>query len=175
MFTLNEKVVYPGHGVARINRILERKIAGKSTSFFELTFLNKEMTILVPIHNVDSVGIRQLSSQKNINNIFKILAEATPIISPEITINWNKRNKGYKNKIQRGNLQEICEIYRELRWLEQQKDLSFGEKNLLQQTEMLLAEEIALVNDTNKKEACNQLRIFTQTLPAKAIEVSDNV
>ena len=78
-----------------------------------------------------------------------------------MAINWNKRNKSYKNKIQRGDLREICEIYRELRWLEQQKDLSFGEKHLLQQTEALLAEEISLVNQVNKEETCHQLRNCT--------------
>ena len=70
MFSLHEKVVYPGHGVAQINRILKRRIAGKITSFFELEFLNKDMTILVPVDNISSVGIRQLCSQEKITDIF---------------------------------------------------------------------------------------------------------
>ena len=71
MFDLNEKVIYPGYGVAKINRIVEKKVAGKNTSFFELLFMNKDMTILVPTQNLTSVGIRRLSSCENINSILK--------------------------------------------------------------------------------------------------------
>ncbi len=162
MFSLHEKVVYPGYGVAKINRILERSIGGSAKSFYELTFLNKDMTILVPVENIESVGIRPLSSRENVTSVFHLLSEHMPIKAAEVTINWNKRNKSYKTKIQRGDLAEISEIYRELRWLEQHKDLSFGEKNLLQQTEALLAEEISLVNEMKQEEAYNQLRTFTK-------------
>ena len=94
MFSLHEKVVYPGHGVAKINRIIKRKIAGKTTSFFELGFLNKDMTILVPVDNVASVGIRCLCSQEKITDIFKMLSEPVNYVHNEtVTTNWNKRNK----------------------------------------------------------------------------------
>ncbi len=166
MFSLNEKVVYPGHGVAKINRILERRIAGKSTSFFELKFLNKDMIILVPVYNAVSVGIRRLSSRKNINIVFKMLAEPMEAAHHEaVVINWNKRNKEYQGKIRTGNLHEICEIYRDLKRIEGQKELSFGEKNLLKQTEALLVEEIALVHDMGKDKAVEQLRSLVGSMP----------
>ena len=58
MLSLNDKVVYPGYGVAKVDRVLEKTVGGSPTSFFELHFLNKEMTILVPIDMIFSVGIR---------------------------------------------------------------------------------------------------------------------
>ena len=64
-----------------------------------------------------------------------------------VTTNWNKRNKEYQGKIRTGNLREICEIYKDLKHIQCQKELSFGEKNLLHQTEGLLVEEIALVSN----------------------------
>jgi|SRR5579872_7051102 len=159
MFTLNEKVVYPGHGVAKISRIVEKNVAGNKTSFFELQFLNKDMTILVPKDNFDSVGIRRLSSNDNINEIFRLLSEPAKKMSYELTAsNWNKRNKEYQGKIRTGNIGEICKIYRDLKHIARHKELSFGEKNLLNQTEGLLVEEIALVTQVGHDQAIQHLR-----------------
>ncbi len=162
MFSQDEKVVYPGHGVAIIQRILERRVGGKATKFYELKFINKDMTILVPVDNIESIGIRVLSTQKDIGKLLELFED--PIIphANEMALNWNKRNKEYQGKIRSGNLQEICEIYRDLRHIEHQKELSFGEKALLQQAETLLAEEIALACDIGSEKATNQLRTLVQ-------------
>ncbi len=171
MYSLNEKVVYPGHGVAKINRIVEKNISNKTATFYELKFLNKEMTILVPTDNFISVGIRKLSSDENINYIFQILSEPVKKInSRELnSSSWNKRSKQYQFKLRSGDLLEISKIYRDLQYIAQQKELSFGERALLQQTEMLLAEEISLVKNLVEEKAVEQLRSFfnhkTQNLP----------
>lgn len=159
MFILNEKVVYPGHGVAQIYRIIEKKVAGVDTQFFELKFINKEMTVLVPISNVSAVGIRRLSSDINIKAMFDLLSE--PVIDTHhesVASNWNKRSKGYQFKIRSGDIGQICKIYRDLKHISLKKELSFGEKNLLQQTEALLAEEISLVMAVSEERAIEYLR-----------------
>ncbi len=160
MFVLNEKVVYPGHGVARVNRIIEKRVAGTITHFFELVFLHKDMTILVPINNLASVGIRRLTSGQNINELMEKLSEPTVVqkLPETLASNWNKRSKEYQGKLRTGNIQEICKIYKDLRSIEKKKELSFGEKNLLQQTEALLVEEIALVKQVGEDKAVEQLR-----------------
>lgn len=162
MFTRNEKVVYPGHGVAVIDRILEKKIAGKNTQFFELHFLNKDMTIFVPVDNAIAVGIRPLCSIDNINDIFNLLAQPPMGHHHEVLINWNKRNKEYQGKLRRGDLREICAIYRDLKHIETHKELSFGEKSLLQQTELLLVEEISIVKKIEIENAIKQLRSLVE-------------
>lgn len=159
MFARNEKVVYPGHGVAIISCVIEKKIAGRSLQFFELRFLNKDMTILVPTDNASEVGIRPLSSAEYINEIFIILAQ--PVMTKQldaVVSNWNKRNKEYQGKLRSGNLLELCAIYRDLRHIEVSKELSFGEKSLLQQTESLLSEEISIVTKVPVTDAAKQLK-----------------
>jgi CarD family transcriptional regulator, regulator of rRNA transcription len=159
MFTRNEKVVYPGHGVAIISAIIEKKIAGRLSQFFELRFLNKDMTILVPTDNALAVGIRHLSSTDYINTIFTKLTQPALVKNHDAVVsNWNKRNKEYQGKLRSGDLLEICAIYRDLRHIENYKELSFGEKSLLQQTESLLVEEIALVKKINTVAATEHLR-----------------
>ena len=164
MFVLGEKVVYAGHGVAKISRVVEKKVGGSTASFFELKFINKDMTILVPMQNLSLVGVRRLSSRESINDIFKILSQPAEYVPNELaTSNWNKRNKEYQCRLRTGNLSEICKIYRDLKHMSGQKELSFGEKNLLSQTEALLVEEIAIVENIVEEKAMEQLRSLVNT------------
>ncbi len=170
IFTLNDRVVYPGHGVARINRIVEKTVSKETVHFFELKFLNKDMTVLVPTTNLDSVGIRALSSASLINTVFKVLAHPVKdSLEYELMVsNWNKRNKDYQNKIRKGDLIELSEIYRDLKHIARQKELSFGEKSLLQKTESLLVEEIAVVEQVGEEKALLLLRSSVSTMAREA-------
>lgn len=160
MFSCHENVVYPGHGVACIRKIVEKNVGGVKTVFYELSFLNKEMTVLVPKESAVQVGLRHLSSMENVQQAFEIIARPPrekrrfgPLVG-----NWNKRNKGYQLKLRTGSLSELSEIYRDLRLIEEYKPLSFGEKHLLLQTEELLAEEISLVKKIDHDSTIEQLR-----------------
>jgi CarD family transcriptional regulator len=159
MFNLHDRVVYPGHGVARIARIITKSIDGHEKIFYELKFINKDMTILVPVEA--SSIIRHLTEYERIDDIFKFLASQPIKRRPhhlEMPINWKQRNKEYQSKLRTGNLMEISEIYRELKHIEHYKELSFCEKNLLTQTEMLLAEELALIKKIEEEEIVRFLR-----------------
>ena len=161
MFMVKEKVVYPGHGVARIDRVVEKEIGGSSTTFFELRLLNKDMTVLVPTNNLDSAGIRHLSTSTCIKDVLKLLGEK-PVrdTCSEVLSNWNKRNKDYQCRLRSGDLLEISRIYRDLKCIEQEKELSFGERALLGQTEHLLAEEISEVHNWKEDKAIEQIRSY---------------
>ena len=158
MFALNEKVIYPGHGVARISCVVEKTVGGAVTRFFELTFYNKDMTILIPISSSESLGIRKLSSRERVTRALKILSEPAKCKCESNSVNWNKRNKEYQCKLRSGNIDEMCEIYRDLKHISTRKELSFGEKNLLSKTETLLVEEISLVNDVGEDKTIKKLR-----------------
>lgn len=163
MFTLNEKVVYPGHGVAKVNRLVKKIIAGQATNLIELTFLNKEMTILIPTSSASSAGIRKISSDGIVDTVLKMLAEPTHIAQQEFNgSSWSKRHRDYQNKLHSGDLSEIGQIYRDLNVMSMRKELSFGEKNLLNQTEQLLAEEIAIVKKTGEEKTVEHLRSLCQ-------------
>ena len=160
MFCLHEKVVYPGHGVAKIQRILKKLVGGSEATFYELDFLNKDMTVLVPTTNADAVGLRALSSHEHILGVFSYLNE-TPNDQTNLEFtpaNWSKRNKEYQVKLKNGDLQELCEIYRDLHVISGHKELSFGEKTLLQQIEALLVEEISLVEEVGEEKTMEHLR-----------------
>lgn len=159
MFCINEKVVYPGHGVAHINRIISKIVAGNEVLFYELSFI-KGVTILVPIHNAEVVGIRKISTNETINTAFVVLSKPCKSMnnSEHSTYSWNKRSKEYQRKLTSGSLEDLLEIYKDLKYIEQSKELSFGERNILQQAETFLAEEIALSQKLEIINAIEKLR-----------------
>jgi CarD family transcriptional regulator len=89
-----------------------------------------------------------------------------PAHQEAVVINWSKRNKEYMGKLRTGDIAEIGVIYRNLKYIEAIKGLSFGEKNLLKQTEIMLIEEIALVTDIGQETAEQYVRSLIQKQPA---------
>lgn len=160
MFLLNEKIVYPGYGVAIINRLVGRLVSGKKTNFFELKFYNKDMTVLVPEERLESVGVRKLSSLKELNIVLHKLHEfnQTDIVTEHNASTWNKRNKEYQCKLRSGKLEQLALIYKELHLIALDKELSFGERNLFNQIENLLLEEIIVIKKIDKIKAQQLLR-----------------
>jgi CarD family transcriptional regulator len=161
MFALNEKVVYPGYGVALIKQIMEKTIGAQKTFFYELHLLNKNMTILVPLQSVEVVGIRRLESEESVETLFKDLSEAARKAAlGEFNLgNWNKRNKEYQLKLRTGRLKDLSDIYKDLYFISRSKELSFGEKTILKQTETLLAEEISIIWQKAEEKAIEKLRL----------------
>lgn len=160
MFALNENVVYPGYGVARVNRVIERVVDNRIARFFELKFLHKDMTILVPVDNLMAVGVRALNSPTHVAAVFAALVVSVnrDALREAAANSWNKRNKKYQAVLRSGDLVEISKIYRDLQHLAQTKELSFGERALLLQTEILLAEEIAIIECNSIEHSISQLR-----------------
>lgn len=159
-FRLYEKVVYPGHGVAVISSINEKEVGGDKITFYELTLMGKGTTILVPMNSAHAIGLRSLSSIEGIRQAFLIMEQPvrTSYHHEFSASSWNKRSKQYQAKLRKGGLIELSEVYRDLKFMQTQKELSFGEKELLQRTEELLTEEISLVQDKNEQHTVAKLR-----------------
>jgi CarD family transcriptional regulator len=165
MFRLNEKVVYPGHGVATISKVTEKMVGGEKINFYELTLLGKGTTILVPMESAHAIGLRSLTNLEGINRAFLVMSQSvkTSYHHEFSASSWNKRSKQYQSKLRNGGLVELSEVYRDLKLMQTKKELSFGEKELLHRTEELLAEEISLVQNNNEQNTIAKLRSLCKT------------
>ncbi len=161
MFNPHDIIVYPGYGVARINREVEKIISGSIIKLYELQFMNKDVTILVPVGGMFSVGIRQPSTKEEILALFEIFCiQLTPDSIAELSLSsWNRRSKEYQNKIRTGSVQELAVIYRDLKTIERYKSLSFGEKAVMHQVEALISEECAVVERRSAEEVAKEIRM----------------
>ncbi len=161
MFKQNDKIVYPGYGVAVVEDIIEKTVGGDSITFFKLSFLYKDMTILVPAYNTKMIGIRYPSNEETINEALQELHKKPERQFESIDFmpsGWNRRQKNYQIKIQSGLFIEVVKIYRDIMYIAKQKELSFGERSLLQSIEDLIVQELQLIRETPKDDIVQELR-----------------
>jgi CarD family transcriptional regulator len=151
-FKVGDKAVYPARGVAEVVSIDEKDIAGNRQRFYVLRLLDTDHKIMVPVNNATHIGLRKPISEKEIREIFRIL-KIEDIQFDNQT--WNRRYRGFMDKIKTGSVFEVAEVLRDLSRLRATKALSFGEKQMLEKARGLIVKEIAVarVKDEDKVRA----------------------
>lgn len=140
-FKVGDHAVYPGHGVGRIHSIESKEILGKIHNFYSIMILETGMKIMIPAANIKSVGLRPLISKDEATQVVTILKDKNVKID---TQTWNRRYRDYMEKIKTGSVFEIAEVLRDLYVLKVDKELSFGEKKMLDTAKNLLLKELNL-------------------------------
>jgi CarD family transcriptional regulator len=149
MFKAGDKVVYPTHGVGRIEKLEEREMAGGRQKFFIVRLYSSEMKIMVPIDNVHKVGLRKLVRKEDIPKVLEILDGGKVHVSP----NWNRRYKCNIDKIKTGSIFDLAEVLKSLLYIQKEKNLSFGERRMLDNVRQLIVSEVAHVRNIRKEDA----------------------
>jgi CarD family transcriptional regulator len=153
-FSVGDKVVYPGHGVAEITGLEAREISGAKLEFYVLSVLENNMKVMVPKHNAKSVGLRKLVDEAEVEQVYSVLAHRGGKIS---TATWNRRYREYMEKIKTGSLIEIASVLRDLCILRSDKELSFGERKMLDTARSLLVQELALAKGQEETVVASEL------------------
>jgi CarD family transcriptional regulator len=159
MFKIGDKAVYPSHGVGIIEDIKCRVISGAKRTFYVLRIVDKEMTIMIPTDNAQSVGLREIIDKKEVPKVFRILAERNVGVDCQT---WNRRYREYMEKIKSGSVFEVAEVLRDLVLLKCDKDLSFGERQMLDLAQNLLVKELSVAKNMAEEKMRLRLQsIFT--------------
>ena len=153
MFAVGDKVVYPMHGAGIIECIEKRKVDGATVDYFVLQMLLGDMKVMIPVKNVDKVGVRHIINKKILPQVEKVLKDRPENVMKQIT--WNRRFNLYLDKMKSGNIFEVADVVRTLAVQELDKKLSTGERRLFNTAKHILLSEIMMVRsyDQNKSEA----------------------
>ena len=149
MFKIGDLAVYPAHGVGIIERIESQEFSGSSQDFYVMRILDNDMIIMIPTQNVDSVGLRGIIGKKEVSKLYSILEKRDVVIDNQT---WNRRYREYTDKIKTGSVYEVAEVYRDLLILKIEKELSFGERKMLDTARNLLVKEIALAKKVEEEQ-----------------------
>ncbi len=142
LFSVGDSAVYPSQGIGRIVGIEEREIHGKVCSFYLLEVASSGLRILVPVDKASQVGLRPVANPADIDEVLVILREERPP-SERKGPSWNRRFRGFMEKVKSGSLFEIAEVLRDLHQLRKQKTLSFGERRMMDTARGLLIQELS--------------------------------
>jgi CarD family transcriptional regulator len=140
-FVVGNNVVYPGHGVGEVTSIETKEIMGSKHVFYSIRILETGMKIMVPKSNVANVGLRPIISKNEAGKVMEILKQKNVKIDNQT---WNRRYREYKEKIDTGSVYEIAEVLRDLFLLKVDKELSFGERQMLDKARSFLLKELSL-------------------------------
>jgi CarD family transcriptional regulator len=141
VFKVGERAVHPAHGVGEVVQIEERELGGRKTSCYVLKIVDSDLKLMVPTETAGRVGLRAVMKKKEAEKILDILR------APEVAVDvqpWNRRFRAYTEMLKSGLPAEIAKVLRDMYRLKFDKDLSFGERRLLDQARSLLIQELAL-------------------------------
>jgi CarD family transcriptional regulator len=153
-FEVGDKAVYPVHGVAEVVALEQRDIGGSKTPVYILKIIDTGLKIMVPTTNAGSVGLRDLINSKQVKEVYSILKSRDV---PRDTQTWNRRYREYMEKIKTGSVFEIAEVLRDLSVLRMTKELSFGERKMLETARGLLVKELALAKGVEDQKVAGEI------------------
>ncbi len=154
-FKLGDKIVYPGHGVGEIEGVRTTVLGGQEHHIYNIKILDSGMKVMVPVSQAAAVGLRRIIDKKAIDTVYDILRDRNFKID---TQTWNRRFREYSQKIKTGSVFEIAVVLRDLSVLSADKELSFGEKKMLDMAEALLVSEIAIAKARPHDKVAGELK-----------------
>jgi CarD family transcriptional regulator len=160
IFVEGDYVVYPTHGVGKVERIATEEIAGHKLELIHITFEENRMTLRVPVAKARSAGLRKLATRK-------LFDEALGVLKGRARIKrtmWSRRAQEYEAKINSGDPLAIAEVVRDLHRNAGQPDQSFSERQIYEAAMDRLAAELAALDKTDKLTAAGKLTNFLKTV-----------
>lgn len=154
LFSNGDLVVYPSHGVGKLEKIEIQTIAGQELQVLVINFEKNRMTLRLPLAKARNAGLRALSSANDIEDIMSVLKKkvrATKGI-------WARRAAEYESKINSGSIQSVAEVLRELHRNDDQPEQSYSERQIYQNALERIASEIAAVKSIRFDEACENVK-----------------
>lgn len=152
-FQVGEKVVYPNHGVGTIENISVRSFGAQNERFYLLKLAYSSMTVMVPFSHAEEVGLRKVTKNTEIAKVLNFLATGMPRWNPD----WKHRFKENTEKMSKGSLSEIAEVFKTLLLIQGDKPLSFREKKMLERSRQMLLAEVAISRALIEKDAIELL------------------
>ena len=172
MFKTNELVVYPSQGVGRVERIERQKIGGAEAEFYIVRILANNVTLMVPVKNAANVGLRPVCGLRTGQAIFESLRDRSDFTG-YTGQNWNRRYREYSEKLKSGDLNDVAYVLKELFLIGKDKELSFGERRLLEQAMGLVSMELAYAmnreQDTVREDITDMFRDVLETDPEEGV------
>lgn len=154
-FKIGDKLVYPAHGVAEVEKMEKRNIGGIEQSFYVLRLLDSGMTLMVPIANEEQVGMRPIVQESDADRVFEVLKKREKVTDGTT---WNRRHREYMEKIKTGSVFEVAKVLRDLYVLKGDKELSFGERKMLDTARSLLMLEISIAKNITVNDVENRFK-----------------
>ena len=152
-FKVGDRVVYPHHGAAVIQKKENREVFGETKECLVLRMAHGELTLSVPSDNAETVGMRRPIAREDVEDLYQVLAKRD-VREPS---NWSRRFKNHQEKLKSGDVYQVAEVVRNLALREADRGLSAGEKSMLAKARSVLVSELSFALDVSEDDALEQV------------------
>jgi CarD family transcriptional regulator len=148
-FDVGDKVVYPHHGAAIIERREQREFGGEVRDYLVLRLAYGDLTLMVPADNVEEIGLREVINDEEVEEVFAVLRKK----EARMPTNWSRRFKNHVEKLKSGDIYQVAEVVRNLSIRERERGLSAGEKRMITKARQILISELAFATHESEEKA----------------------
>ncbi len=152
-FKAGDRVVYPHHGAAVVEKKEKRKAFGEEKEYLVLRMAHGEMVLSVPVDKAEEVGMRWPISTEDVEDLFEVL-QKRDVREPA---NWSRRFKNHQEKLKSGDVYQVAEVVRNLALRDAEKGLSAGEKSLFTKARSVLVSELSFALNVSEEEALEKV------------------
>lgn len=152
-FKKGDFVVYPAHGVGRVEGVDTFDVAGEAISLYSIMFEQDRMRLKVPVAKAKTSGLRKLSSRDRIREALSTLQGKSRVRR----VMWSRRAQEYESKINSGDPVSIAEVVRDLHRGVNQPEHSYSERQIYQAALERLSRELAAVEKIDQLKATAKL------------------
>ena len=153
MYKIGDKIVYPMHGVGKINAIEKKAVLGVKKEYYLVTIDNSGMEAMIPVEKGDEIGIRPVISKNEVKKVLNVIEKGESKIEDD----WKLRYQNNIDKVKSGSIFQVAEVTRDLYKRGQGKELSIMERKLYENAYNLVVHEISLAKDIDLEDAGNMI------------------
>ena len=151
-YGVGDKVVHPQHGAATIAKKVKQEFAGEKRDYFVLDIATEQLTVMVPVDNIEEV-IRPVISKNKAREVLAVLKEEPQ----EAGSNWSRWYKVLNEKMTSGDIFQVAEVVRDLNFAQQTKGISPALKRMLSKARTTLISELQFALDVDEDAAIKKL------------------
>lgn len=152
-FKVGDKVVYPHHGAAIVEKKEKREFDGEEAEYLVLRLAYGELTLRVPSDKTEEIGLREIINDEEVEEVFAVLRKK----DARMPTNWSRRFKNHVEKLKSGDIYQVAEVVRNLSLRESDKGLSAGEKRMLAKARQILVSELTFALGVDEEAAETRL------------------
>ena len=167
-FRVGDKVVYPHHGAAVIEKKEKKDVFGEKKDYLILRLAYGDLTLMVPADNAEEIGLRDVINDEEVEEVFAVLRKK----EARMPTNWSRRFKNHTEKLRSGDIYEAAEVWRNLSVRKRRTQLSAAEGELLARARMIIVSELCLALKLSEKEVDGRLEAALPAATADSKQAS---
>lgn len=154
-FRAGEFVVYPAHGVGRVESVGVEEIAGHRIEIIRIGFTETQLVLRVPVRSAVMAGLRPLAGRAALETALATLSGRARLSRAV----WSRRAREYQERINTGDLQTLAEVARDLHRGPAAAPASHSQRALYELALERLVAEVAAVLDVEKSVAAERVEL----------------